>query len=81
MLFQKDDLWPIGQIIQEYQVKHGMTNKELASKCNVSVRALNRVKAGGSCSIMMIEKILWELGYELTAQPIGGCYGQEKIKR
>ena len=70
----KDMAFPLGAAIQREQENRRMNNEELAFRVGLSVRTIDRVKNGGSANLSTMEKILFELGLELTAQPIGGNY-------
>lgn len=67
----------VGKKIQEEQKNRHISNPDLANLVGISTRTLMRIKSGSSCRLETIENILFELGLELTAQPIGYDFKEE----
>ena len=63
--------------IRREQIKRNLSNEDLAKLCGLSVRSVYRLITGSSPRIETLEKILFELDLELTAQPIGADFKEE----
>jgi transcriptional regulator with XRE-family HTH domain len=55
-----------GELLREARRRHGLTQKQLATRASTSQAAISRIERGVvSPSVAMLERLLWLIGKEL----------------
>jgi len=63
---EEKHLIELGLLITEAREQHGLSQRELAQKCNVTQQQLSKIENGINCNLLTFIKVSSALGLDLT---------------